>query len=214
MRKFFLILITMLKWPSRIFTNISLLALIIDSKVDKKAAISYFTKFYRSSIQKYSYVGDSCFIINTSIGKFCSIAGNCTMGVANHPLDWVSTSPIFHSGKNILRKNFSELKYKAYDLTVIGNDVWIGEGVLIKSGIKIGDGAVIGAKSLVTKNVEPYSVVGGIPAKEIRKRFSSDIIEELLNFKWWDLSDDELETIATTFNDIDEFRITIKKQEI
>ena len=119
------------------------------------------------------------------IGKFCSIAGNVTILLGGeHRIDWITTYPF-----NVF---FSEAKHlRGHPATkgdvIINNDVWIGEGAFILSGIHIGNGAVIAAKSVVTKDVEPYTIVGGNPAQKIRKRFPDHVIEELLDIQWWDL---------------------------
>jgi virginiamycin A acetyltransferase len=121
------------------------------------------------------------------IGKFCAIASGVTflMNGGNHMVDAISTFPfsIFGSGwENALEgKN-----WPSKGNTVVGNDVWIGYNSVITPGIRIGDGAVIGACSVVTKDVEPYSIVGGNPAREIRRRFSDEHIRVLLEARWWD----------------------------
>ena len=120
------------------------------------------------------------------IGKFCSIADRVTIFLGgNHRLDWITTYPF-----SALSQEWPEAKdIKGHPRTkgdvIIGNDVWIGFGATIMSGVTIGDGAVIGAMSVVAKNVEPYSIVGGNPIKEIKKRFSENEIEKLLEIKWW-----------------------------
>lgn len=124
------------------------------------------------------------------------------IGGANHPITWVSTSPVFHGGKNILRKNFATHEFETTKKTIIGNDVWIGNNCLIKSGINICDGAVIGMGSVVTKDVGPYEIWGGNPAKMIRKRFDDLTIEKLIQSKWWGLEDNDLEIKSKEFNDI------------
>ena len=123
------------------------------------------------------------------IGKFCSIGENIKfmMNAANHNLSAVTTYPftaIMEQKNGVNKEHLSELPNKGD--TVIGNDVWIGMNCFIMPGVKIGDGAVIGANSVVAKNVAPYSVVAGNPIKEIRKRFSEKEIEILLKIKWWD----------------------------
>jgi len=124
------------------------------------------------------------------VGKFCSIGSNVKIMLGGeHRTDWITTyafSQIF--------KEFNYIKGhpKSRGDVIIGNDVWIGIGVLILSGVKIGDGAVIGANSFVTKDVEPYSIVAGNPAKLIRKRFDKKTIEKLLEIKWWDWSFDRI----------------------
>lgn len=118
-----------------------------------------------------------------------------------HPTAMVSTSPAFLKGRNILRKNFAEIPYEPSKRVEIGNDVWIGEGVCIVSGVRIGDGAIIGAHAVVTRDVEPYSVVGGVPAKEIRKRFDDETVCKLCKMKWWDWPDEKLEKYGKYFDD-------------
>ena len=123
------------------------------------------------------------------IGKFCSIGENVKfmMNAANHNLNAITTYPftaIMQKENKINKKHLSELPNKGD--TVIGNDVWIGMNTFIMPGVHIGDGAVIGANSLVAKNVAPYTIVAGNPIREIRKRFNEEEIEILLSTKWWD----------------------------
>jgi acetyltransferase-like isoleucine patch superfamily enzyme len=154
-----------------------------------------------SNIEKYTDIGYDCFIMNASIGSFCSFGSNINIGGANHTIDWVSTSPVFNKNKDHLKKKFSNHEFNPYSKTIIGNDVWIANNVSIKAGINIGDGAVIGIGSVVTKNVNPYEIWAGNPAKLIRKRFSDDIIDELLKLKWWNLTDSQITEYAKDFND-------------
>jgi len=126
-----------------------------------------------------------------NIGKFCSIANNITIFLGgNHNYKNISTYPFGWTGQ------FTSKKIDNHILTngnvIIGNDVWVGENSTIMSGVKIGDGSVIGCSSLVTKDVPPYAIVGGNPAKIIKYRFSEEIIEKLLTIKWWDWSDDKI----------------------
>ena len=121
-----------------------------------------------------------------TIGSFCSIAAKVVIFTGgNHRTDWVTTFPFGHiCGDTFPGFNGQGHPASKGDVN-IGNDVWIGYGVTIMSGVTIGDGAVLGAKSVVTKDVSPYSIVCGNPAKEVKKRFSSEIIEKLLEIKWW-----------------------------
>ena len=165
------------------------------SKVDSECTLS------AVKMGRYSYVGSGTRITDTNIGSFCSIGGRCGIGGGIHPTNMVSTSPVFLKGRNILNKHFANISYNPSETVSIGNDVWIGEGVCIVSGVNIGDGAVIGAHAVVTKDVEPYSIVAGVPAKLIKKRFDDDTINKLLELKWWDLSDEELSKLGDSFAD-------------
>lgn len=174
-------------------------------KIDKSSKVCSGSQIVNSSMNKYSYVANFCCIIHTEIGSFCSIADNCIIGGSSHPMQWVSTSPAFYNGKNILKKNFSKHHYIATIKTNIGNDVWIGSNCLIKGGITIGDGAIVGMGSVVTKNIEPYTVVAGNPAKQIKKRFNDDIIERLLQTKWWEFDDASLKEKSKLFLNTERF---------
>ena len=157
------------------------------------------------SLDRYSYIGNNCTIIESEIGKFTSIADNCIVGGASHPMDWVSTSPVFHEGKNILKKNFSEHTFNPYKKTIIGNDVWLGNSVLVKAGVTIQDGAVIGMGSIVTKDIGPYEVWAGNPAKLIKKRFDDKTIKILRESLWWEKTDIEIAKESLNFNDVDKY---------
>lgn len=132
------------------------------------------------------------------IGKFCSIASGTKfiMGPANHRINSVTTYPFNVFGSVWSERtppHLSQLPFKGN--TVIGNDVWIGRESVIMPGVKIGDGAMVAAYSIVAKDIPPYSVFGGNPARFIKKRFDDDLIELLLRLKWWDLPDEELADI-------------------
>ncbi|WP_425539023.1 Vat family streptogramin A O-acetyltransferase [Microaceticoccus formicicus] len=131
----------------------------------------------------YEFLGDKLII-----GKFCAIARgiNIIMNGANHRMCSVTTYPfnIMGNGWEKVTPSLTELPYKGD--TVIGNDVWIGQNVTIMPGIHIGDGAIIAANSVVTKDVPPYHIAGGNPTKIIKKRFNDDLIQHLLSIKWWD----------------------------
>ena len=129
------------------------------------------------------------------IGKFCSIACGTKFlfNSANHALDSLSTYPfpLFFEEWNLEKEKVTDAWDNRGDI-VIGNDVWIGYEAVILSGVTIGDGAIIGTRAVVTKDVPPYMIVGGVPAKPIRKRFDEKVIEELLKIKWWDWTEEKI----------------------
>lgn len=138
-----------------------------------------------SSLDDFSYINYNSQIINTTIGKFCSIGPNVQIVLGTHPTNFVSTHPVFYANNKPF-KTFSDKTYiEELKNVEIGNDVWIGEGVLIPGGIKIGNGAIITARSVVTKDIEPYEIVGGIPAKHIKYRFENEVIKKLNQSEWW-----------------------------
>ncbi|HCS93366.1 MAG TPA: chloramphenicol acetyltransferase [Bavariicoccus seileri] len=141
-----------------------------------------------SYIGDYTYTGQYCFIQNTRIGKFVSMAAMIRIGPTNHPYDRPSQHMFAYNGGGY---GFPEadqdfLSGRRVNTTIIGNDVWIGHGAIIQAGITVGDGSVIGSGAVVTKDVPPYTIVGGIPAKILKERFPKEIADKLLAIKWWD----------------------------
>ena len=142
----------------------------------------------------------------TTIGAFTSIGMDVKVSPGVHPLKFLSTHPLFYLEEYKYMPKEQYLRCKDFDCLKegvhIGNDVWIGTNVTILDGINIGDGAVVGGGAVVTKDVPPYAIVAGCPAKIIRYRFSEDIIQQLLELKWWDLSDAEISKLP--FDNIEE----------
>lgn len=159
-----------------------------------------------SSIGDFSYIADGSVINETKIGKFCSIGPNVRMAPGKHPTNTiVSTHPSIYSNPDNLLKNFSDTDHYEYTKdVVIGNDVWIGANTLILNGVKIGDGAILGANSVVTSDVESYSIVVGAPGKHVKYRFLKEEIDFLLKLKWWDKSDEWIESNSKNMLDIKE----------
>ena len=166
-----------------------------------------------SSFGKYTYYGnidikyknDNAKLI---VGKFCSIAENLKVYLGgNHRTDWVTTYPFGHISQNIFNTFDGQGHPSTKGDVIIGNDVWISANVTIMSGVKIGDGAIIANNSHVVKDVEPYTVVGGNPAKLIKSRFTQQQIEKLLEIKWWDWDETKINrSLHLLCNDnIDEF---------
>ena len=180
-------------------------------EIDKKAKVGYKSNFINTKVGKYTYFGNNNSVQDAEFGSFCSIASFCAIGGGEHPISFVSTSPVFYRGKNVFNKNFSNYKFENAKRTIIGNDVWIGENVFIKAGVVIGDGAIIGAHSVVTRDVPPYAIVAGCPATIIRFRFDEKVSKQLLESQWWNLDENILANCLNNTNSVEEFLDKIKK---
>ncbi len=183
-----------------------------NSEIHKSSKVTTGSTIINSTIDKYSYIGNDSKVIEANIGKFCSIAHDVIIGGGRHPINWVSTSPVFYKGKNVLKKNFSNENFLESKKTVIDNDVWIGSNVLIKGGVHIANGVIVGMGSIVTKDIPPYEIWAGNPAKLIKKRFSNKIIEELEKSKWWEESDYVLKKY-NKYSDVNEFIKFLKSEK-
>ena len=181
------------------------IAAIKDSKIHPTSKVAAQSALYNVTMGKYSDIGYNCFIVDTKIGSFCSLGANIRIGGAEHPLNWVSTSQVFVDRKDTLPRKFSPKQFESFRMTQIGNDVWIGDNALIKGGVKVGTGAVIGMGSVVTKDVPDYAIVGGNPAKIIRYRFESETINRLISSKWWEMPEKNLDRYATSIDDVEGF---------
>ena len=155
-------------------------------------------------IGRHTYIGKNVSIMSCeSIGAFCSISADVKIGLMSHPQNYLGTSPVFYSKRRrwINENTYDESEGKSVR---IGNDVLISASALIKNGITIADGAIIGAGSYVNEDVPAYAIVAGSPAKIIKFRFEPDIIEKLLASKWWEKSDEEIKRIGN-FQNPDKF---------
>lgn len=184
---------------------ISLLSRVEHSNISKKSKVWRFSKIDHSSLNDYSYIGPKTRLIHADVGKYCSIADESNIGMGTHPLDFISTSSIFYSPKNGTGSNWVKMNtvFNEYKRVIIGNDVWIGARAMVLGGVKIGNGAVIAAGAVVTKDVPPYAIVGGIPAKIIKYRFSPELIDQLEKSNWWNLSEKEIKDNITIFQQKD-----------
>lgn len=177
-----------------------------NTQIEQPVKINARSTVIDSSIGRYSYCGYNCTILNAQIGRFCSISDNVIIGQACHPLDWVSTSSAFYRVKDSIPKDLAQLDFSANpERTVIGNDVWVGLNTIVKAGVKIGDGAVIAMGSIVTKDVKPYAIVGGNPAKTMKMRFDDRTIERLLRSEWWKMERGQLQNYAKVMNNAEAF---------
>jgi len=171
--------------------------------ISTNSAITRFCKLRKVQLGDYSYIGVNSNISNCEIGRYCSIGPSVKIGLGKHPIDLLSTSPIFYNPKNILNISLTEeLQYQEYENTIIKNDVWIGANAIILDGIKIGNGAIIAAGAVVTKDVPDYAIVAGVPAKVIKLRFSEDIVQELLRTQWWKREPEEFKKDIKYFDNI------------
>lgn len=177
------------------------------SVLGKNSVVFANTVLINSTLGAYSYIQKNSEVVNTEIGKFCSIASTVSIGLANHPTNLLSTSPAFYDNSQPLPYFFTQKKYEA-ELsvkTIIDADVWIGQGAMLKAGVNVGVGAVIGAGAIVTKDVEPYSIVAGVPARHVKYRFDKELREGLIASTWWELNDKELTKLMAYFDKPSDF---------
>lgn len=174
--------------------------------IGKSVKIYAPSHLYNCTIGDYSYVSLNSYISHTTIGKFCSIGPNLVCGWGIHPLNGISTAPMFYSSMKQNGMTLSkENKIEERKPIVIGNDVFIGANVTILDGVTIGDGAVIGAGAVVSKDIPPYAVAVGVPIRILRYRFTSRQMAALNAIKWWDWKDEKLVEVEKMFYDIDKF---------
>ncbi|WP_054708534.1 CatB-related O-acetyltransferase [Bacillus sp. JCM 19041] len=169
------------------------LSIVLDSTLANNTKIKRFCKLRNVKIGNYSYVANGAQLIHTTIGQFCSIGPGVMSGLGKHPSTFVSSSPVFYSEKTFLgvKARFKQ-KFEEYEPVTIGHDCWIGARAILMDGIKVGNGAIIGAGAVVTKDVPPYAIVGGVPAKIIKYRFGSELQDKLEQSKWWQEKIDHL----------------------
>lgn len=174
---------------------------VISSEFGKYTEIGKGTTLENVILGDYSYSSEHCIIQNAEIGKFVNIAAMVRIGPTHHPMERPTLHHFTYRRKKYgfdIKDDEEFFEERKKRKVIIGNDVWIGHGAIIMPGVKIGDGAIIGSGSIVTKDVERYSIVVGAPASLLRYRFSKEICEQLQEIKWWDWSH---ERISENFND-------------
>ena len=154
-------------------------------------------------------------VFRAKIGRYCSIAKNAKVGLLQHPPTWMGMSSRFYNQEELgwrrfVGKDVSVLTFASQKLTEIGHDVWIGDGAAIMTGFKIGDGAIVAAGAVVTHDVPPYAIVGGVPARVIKYRFDADTIKQLLDLQWWRYDVADLGDV--NWADVHEAMATIRKR--
>ena len=159
----------------------------IDVTIGKNSKICSNVTINHSTIGSYTYINKNSMIQHANMGNYCSISHGVLIGLGAHPINLFSTSPIFYKVKNTLNIKLIEKDYNfnEYHPINIGSDVWIGAGAIIMDGVTIGHGAIIAAGAVVTKDVIPYAIVAGVPAKTIKSRFTNTQIQHLLKTEWW-----------------------------
>ena len=167
-----------------------------DCLFDEYVSLHRDSQLFSCSLARVTYIAGAS-LSNVTAGKFCSIGQGVRIGLGRYPTNFLSTHPAFYSagGQTSLQiSTFAE--FSEANPVVLGNDVWVGANSLIMGGISIGDGAIVGAGSIVTRDIPAYAIAVGSPAKVIRYRFDEKTISELLRLQWWDKPDQEIRRIA------------------
>lgn len=172
------------------------------SDLSEYVRINRMNHIYKAYIGRHTYTGQNTVVMDTRIGSFCSIAWNVTIGAAEHDFNKITTHSFLYNEYDHIRPKKTIEAYDRFGKEItIGNDVWIGANSIVLRGVAVNDGAVIGAGSVVTKDVPSYAIVAGNPAKVIKSRFSDEIIKELLELKWWNFTDDKIQEMYPYFEE-------------
>ncbi len=185
--------------------RVEMFVAIENATIGKHVFLGSEVQFKNATIGDYSYINAKTHVNHTRIGKFCSIGPEVQFGLGKHPTNLISTHPTFYA-TNKPFDTFSDKNYfKEFQEIELGNDVWIGSKSIIMGGVTIGNGAIVAAGSIVTKDVQPYEVVGGVPAKHIKYRLDENTIIALEKIKWWDKDEKWLQENYELFLDNKKF---------
>lgn len=183
-------------------------AMLKDSVVGKYTEIAGNVSLVETSLDDYSYVMEGCNIIYTRIGKFVNIASAVRINPGNHPMEWVSQHHFLYRRRMYGfrdQDNESFFAWRRIQQVIVGHDVWIGHRATVLPGVRIGNGAVVAAGAVVSRDVAPYTIVGGVPAKPIRSRFPEAVWRRLEEISWWDWDHATLKERLEDFYDIRRF---------
>jgi phosphonate metabolism protein (transferase hexapeptide repeat family) len=164
-----------------------------EAQIGRRCEILAQTRIEYAALGDYSYLGENCDVADAAIGKFTAIANSVRIGAPNHPMGRASQHrftyvPEYYEASASRDRDF--FADRRGDRVIVGNDVWIGHAAILLPGVTVGDGAVIAAGAVVSRDVEPYTIVGGVPARAIRKRFDDDVAASLRRIAWWDWPDE------------------------
>jgi carbonic anhydrase/acetyltransferase-like protein (isoleucine patch superfamily) len=190
----------------------------IDSEAEfaGRASLGAGASVFGCRVGRWTYFGERCLAIYSDVGAFCSVAPHAVIGGGRHPTGGhVTTSPLFYSTIHNPWGDFPGSMRRDDELprTHVGNDVWIGYAAVVLPGVRVGDGAIIGAGAVVTRDVEPYAIVAGVPARELRSRFGPDEVRWLLAHKWWNWPDARLRGLRPRFASVGSLRAAVEPSE-
>ena len=177
-----------------------------EAEIGRRCEVLEHSRIEYAELGDYSYLGEGCEVADATIGKFAAIANAVRIGAPDHPMERASQHRITYCPEYYeagMTRDHGFFARRRAARTIIGNDVWIGHGATVLTGIRIGDGAVIAAGAVVSRDVAPYGVVGGVPARRIRDRFPAAIAQRLARIRWWDWPDALLFARLADFQTLD-----------